>query len=165
MRRPSGAAWITATEYSDRRPDSGRRGGHASIPRAWRPAPISDAVAITSNAVAYTGAQGDKTSLTVPVELEIVSAGPPVVDYQGVLDNAIFVPGDAISRGDIVAVKGQQLSMKAPASGTAPAAEYAGGGYAGAAQRRADPALLHVVRPDQLPDSDQCAGGNRHCCR
>ena len=89
-------------------------------PKGLAPGTYSDSVAITSNAVAYTGALGDKTSLTVPVDLEIVSAGPPVVDFQGVLDNAIFVPGDAIARGDIVAVKGQQLSMMAPATGTAP---------------------------------------------
>jgi uncharacterized protein (TIGR03437 family) len=43
-----------------------------------------------------------------------------VVDYQGVLDNAVFAAGDAISRGDIVAVKGQRLSMAAGALGTAP---------------------------------------------
>ena len=43
-----------------------------------------------------------------------------MVDYQGVLDNGTFVPGDAISPGDIVAVKGQQLSMQAAASGKAP---------------------------------------------
>ena len=89
-------------------------------PKGLAPGTYSDAVAITSNAVAYTGALGDKTSLTVPVDLEIVGAGAPVVDFQGVLDNAIFAPGDAIARGDIVAVKGQQLSMMAPATGTAP---------------------------------------------
>jgi uncharacterized protein (TIGR03437 family) len=69
-------------------------------------------VAFTSNAVAYAGAQGDKTSLTVPVDLQIVPAGPPVVDFQGVLDNATYVSGDPVTPGDIVAVKGQQLSAK-----------------------------------------------------
>jgi uncharacterized protein (TIGR03437 family) len=42
------------------------------------------------------------------------------VDFQGVLDNATYVPGDPIARGDIVAIKGEQLSMVAPASGPAP---------------------------------------------
>jgi uncharacterized protein (TIGR03437 family) len=117
--KTSGAAWITALKYSigGLLPD----GAVITIdPKGLAPGSYSDAVAITSNAVAYSGVAGDKTSLSVPVELEIVSAGPPVVDYQGVLDNATFVPGDAISPGDIVAVKGQQLSMQAAASGKAP---------------------------------------------
>ena len=118
-RRPPGAAWITAQGF----PIGGLIPDIVRVtidPKGLAPGTYSDSVAITSNAVAYTGALGDKTSLTVPVDLEIVSAGPPVVDFQGVLDNAIFVPGDAIARGDIVAVKGQQLSMMAPATGTAP---------------------------------------------
>jgi len=36
------------------------------------------------------------------------------------LDSGTFVPGDAISPGDIVAVKGQQLSMQPAAPGKAP---------------------------------------------
>jgi uncharacterized protein (TIGR03437 family) len=117
--KTSGATWITAATYSvgGLIPD----GAAVTIdPKGLSPGTYSDAVAITSNAVAYTGAQGDTASLTVKVDLEIIAAGAPVVDFQGVLDNAIFNPGDSIARGDIVAVKGQQLSMVAPASGTAP---------------------------------------------
>jgi uncharacterized protein (TIGR03437 family) len=117
--KTSGAAWITAVAY----PIGGLILDYALVtidPKGLAPGTYSDAVAVTSNAVAYTGAQGDTTTLSVPVDLEIVAAGPPVVDFQGVLDNAIFNPGDIIARGDIVAVKGQQLSMVAPASGTAP---------------------------------------------
>ena len=117
--KTSGAAWITALKYSvgGLIPD----GAAVTIdPKGRAPGTYHDAVAITSNAVAYAGAQGDTTSLSVPVDLEIVAAGPPVVDFQGVLDNAIFNPGDTIARGDIVAVKGQQLSKVAPASGKAP---------------------------------------------
>jgi uncharacterized protein (TIGR03437 family) len=117
--KTSGAAWITALGYSvgGLIPD----GAVVTIdPKGLSPGTYSDAVAITSNAVAYTGAQGDKTSLSVPVDLEIISAGPPAVDFQGVLDNATFVPGDAVAPGDIVAVKGQQLSKLAQAFGPAP---------------------------------------------
>jgi uncharacterized protein (TIGR03437 family) len=117
--KTAGAAWITAQGF----PIGGLIPDIVRVtidPKGLAPGTYSDSVAISSNAVAYTGALGDKTSLTVPVDLEIVSAGAPVVDFQGVLDNAIFVPGDAIARGDIVAVKGQQLSMMAPATGTAP---------------------------------------------
>src|ERR1019366_5668454 len=44
--------------------------------------------------------------------LEVVAAGPPVIDFQGVQDNATFVPGDPLAPGDIAVVKGQQLSTK-----------------------------------------------------
>jgi uncharacterized protein (TIGR03437 family) len=117
--KTSGAAWITTTPYSlgGLIPD----GAIVTIdPKGLAPGTYSDGVVFSSNAVAYAGAQGDKTSLTVPVDLEIVSPGPPVMDFQGVLDNATFVPGDAVAPGDIVAVKGQQLSMLAPANGAAP---------------------------------------------
>jgi uncharacterized protein (TIGR03437 family) len=117
--KTSGAAWITAVTYSvgGLIPD----GAAVTIdPKGLSPGTYSDAVAIASNAAAYTGALGDTATLTVPVDLEITAAGAPVVSFQGVLDNAIFNPGDTIARGDIVAVKGQQLSMVAPASGTAP---------------------------------------------
>jgi uncharacterized protein (TIGR03437 family) len=117
--KSAGAAWIAAAFYSI----GGMYADAARVtidPKGLAPGTYSDAVTISSNAVAYAGAQGDKTSLTVPVDLEIVAAGPPVVDFQGVLDNAIFNPGDTIARGDIVAVKGQQLSMLAGALGTAP---------------------------------------------
>ncbi|MEO8595196.1 MAG: IPT/TIG domain-containing protein [Candidatus Solibacter sp.] len=117
--KTAGAAWIAVQGYTvgGLIPD----GVVVTLdPKGLAPGTYKDTVTITSNAVAYAGAGSDTTTLTVPVELEIISAGPPVVDYQGVLDNAIFAAGDAISRGDIVAVKGQRLSMAAPAAGSAP---------------------------------------------
>ena len=110
--KTSGAAWITATPYA----------GGGLIPdgaviainntSALSPGLYKDGITFTSNAAAYAGVLGDTSSLTVPVELEVVSAGPPVVDFQGVQDNATFVPGDAVAPGDIAVVKGQQLSTK-----------------------------------------------------
>ena len=79
-------------------------------PKGLSPGTYKDGIVLTSNAAAYAGALGDTSSLTVPVELEVVSAGPPVLDFQGVQDNATFVPGDPVAPGDIVALKGQQLS-------------------------------------------------------
>ncbi|MEO8372743.1 MAG: hypothetical protein ABI806_26400, partial [Candidatus Solibacter sp.] len=117
--KTAGAAWLAATAYSvgGLIPD----GVALTLdPKGLKPGTYKDAVTITSNAVAYAGKQSDTTILTVPVELEVIAAGPPVVDYQGVLDNAVFTAGDAISRGDIVAVKGQRLSMAAGALGSAP---------------------------------------------
>ena len=110
--KTSGAAWITATPSA----------GGGLIPdgavitinntSALAPGIYKDGITFTSNAAAYAGVLGDTSSLTVPVELEVVSAGPPVVDFQGVQDNATFIPGDAVAPGDIAVVKGQQLSTK-----------------------------------------------------
>jgi uncharacterized protein (TIGR03437 family) len=117
--KTSGAAWLAVQTYTvgGLIPD----GVAVTIdPKGLAPGTYSDAVAITSNAAAYTGSRGDLTSLSVPVDLEIVAAGAPIVDFQGVLDNATFNPGDSIARGGIVAVKGQQLSKAVPALGQAP---------------------------------------------
>ena len=56
----------------------------------------------------------------VPVNLTIVDKGAPLIFYQGVLDNGTFVPGDTVSPGDILIVKGEQLSMNPYTSGPAP---------------------------------------------
>ncbi len=63
-------------------------------------------VAIASNAANGT--------VTVPIDLQIVAKGNPTIYYQGVLDNATFVPGDTVSQGDILVVKGEQFSFSAP---------------------------------------------------
>jgi uncharacterized protein (TIGR03437 family) len=107
--KTSGAAWITAASYSlgGLIPEIARL---TIDPKGLSPGTYKDGIVLTSNAAAYAGALGDTSSLTVPVELEVVSAGPPVLDFQGVQDNATFVPGDPVAPGDIVALKGQQLS-------------------------------------------------------
>ena len=69
-------------------------------------------IALASNAV--NGTQ------TVPVTLNVVAKGAPVIAYQGVLDNATFVPGDSVSPGDVMVVKGDQLSLSPYAPATAP---------------------------------------------
>ncbi|HTS30334.1 MAG TPA: hypothetical protein VMH81_30890 [Bryobacteraceae bacterium] len=56
----------------------------------------------------------------VPVDLQIVDKGAPLIYYQGVLDNGTFVPGDTVSPGDIMIVKGEQLSFSPFTSGQAP---------------------------------------------
>jgi uncharacterized protein (TIGR03437 family) len=116
--RTSGAAWITASPYAA----GGLIADGAAITinntSALAPGIYKEGITFTSNAAAYAGALGDTTSLTVPVELEVVAAGPPVIDFQGVQDNATFVPGDALAPGDVAVVKGQQLSTRdfAPAT-------------------------------------------------
>jgi uncharacterized protein (TIGR03437 family) len=47
----------------------------------------------------------------VPVTLTVVPKGPPVINFQGVQDNALFVPGDPVAPGEWVVVRGDQLSL------------------------------------------------------
>ena len=57
---------------------------------------------------------------TIPVTLTVVPKGSPVIAFQGVLDNATFLPGDSVSPGDVMVVKGDQLSFSAYTPGPAP---------------------------------------------
>ncbi len=58
---------------------------------------------------------GANCPIQVPVSLEVVPQGPPLVFYQGVVDNVTFDPGLAVAQGDVAVVQGQQLSLRAPA--------------------------------------------------
>jgi uncharacterized protein (TIGR03437 family) len=80
----------------------------------------SGSVTINSNAV--------NGPVSVPVDFEIVAKGAPAIDFQGVQDNATFVPGDTVSQGDIMVVKGEQLSFDPLTLGkAAPLATQVGG--------------------------------------
>jgi uncharacterized protein (TIGR03437 family) len=50
---------------------------------------------------------------TVPVEMTVIAAGPPVAYFQGVSDDAIFKVGDPVSPGDIVKIVGDQFTTGA----------------------------------------------------
>jgi uncharacterized protein (TIGR03437 family) len=78
---------------------------------------LSAGVCKANIALASDAANGTQT---VPVTLTVVPKGPPVINYQGVLDNATFVPGDTVSPGDVMVVKGDQLSLSAYTPGSAP---------------------------------------------
>jgi uncharacterized protein (TIGR03437 family) len=75
------------------------------------PGVYSGSVAIATNAA--------NASLTVPVNFEVVAKGAPLIYYQGVLDNATFTPGDTVTQGDIMVVKGEQFSFGPLALGKA----------------------------------------------
>jgi uncharacterized protein (TIGR03437 family) len=81
-------------------------------PTGLTPGICTATITLTSNAV--NGTQ------TVPVTLTVVPKGSPVIPYQGVLDNATFVAGDNVSPGDVMVVKGDQLSLSAYTPGPAP---------------------------------------------
>src|SRR5204862_6664041 len=80
----------------------------------------SGSITFTSNAVNGT--------VTVPVDLQIIPKAAPLIFYQGVLDNGTFVPGDTAAQGDIMIVKGEQLSFSAFTPGKAPPLATTAGG-------------------------------------
>jgi uncharacterized protein (TIGR03437 family) len=51
----------------------------------------------------------------VPVSLEVVPQAPPLAFFQGVVDNATFRSGYAVAQGEVVVIKGEQLSLDPPA--------------------------------------------------
>jgi uncharacterized protein (TIGR03437 family) len=63
------------------------------------------------------------TLAPVPVTMQVVAAGQPSINYQGVQDNATYTPGGAVAPGDIVVVKGEQFSFAAAANGYVPASQ------------------------------------------
>jgi uncharacterized protein (TIGR03437 family) len=66
------------------------------------PGTYTSAISVSSNA------RNSPTS--IPVELDVLTAGPAWTYYRGVLDNAIFGIGDAVAPGGIIALFGEQLT-------------------------------------------------------
>ncbi len=94
--------------------------GYYSIdPTGLAPGDYPGSLAFASNAA--------NSPVTVPIDLQIVAKGPPLIYYQGVLDNATFVPGDTVAQGDILVVKGEQLSFSPLTFGAPPLPNAAGG--------------------------------------
>jgi uncharacterized protein (TIGR03437 family) len=60
-------------------------------------------IVFTSNAVNGT--------VTVPVELQIVAKAQPTILFQGVANNVTFDATEIVAQGDIMIVKGEQLSL------------------------------------------------------
>lgn len=50
---------------------------------------------------------------TVPVEMDVVAAAPPVSYFQGVVDNALYAIGATVAPGELVAVRGEQFTTGA----------------------------------------------------
>jgi len=99
----SGGAWLKKDALS---------GFFAIDPTGLPVGTSSGSITFTSNAVNGT--------VTVPVDLQIVPKGPPLISFQGVLNNATFVPGETVGQGDVMIVKGEQLSFSPYTPGTAP---------------------------------------------
>jgi uncharacterized protein (TIGR03437 family) len=92
---PPGPAWLAETVQ-------GNDVLFTANPGSMTPGVYHASVTVTSDA-------GNGPSV-IPVELDVLTPGPPVAYYQGVLDNALFAVGDPLAPGGIVAVFGEQLS-------------------------------------------------------
>ena len=103
----SGASWLTATGNG-----AGATLTVDSTAANLAPGTYTATVTVPSNAVNGT--------ITVPVNLVVVPKGPPVINFQGVQDNATFFAGDPLAQGDVAVVKGDQLSFSPYTSGPAP---------------------------------------------
>jgi uncharacterized protein (TIGR03437 family) len=51
------------------------------------------------------------TFLYIPVAVDVIAVGAPVVAYQGLLSNATFTVGDPVAQGDIVALFGEHFTL------------------------------------------------------
>ena len=74
--------------------------------------PGSLAPGIYTDGLVTIQCNGANCPVQIPVTLEVDPQGPPVVNYQGVLDNATFATTG--SPGEVMVVKGTQLSLQAP---------------------------------------------------
>lgn len=109
----SGGAWISASSFANLAVLTLDAGTLA-------PGVYHGSVVITSNAANVIPA--------IPVDFTVESKASPFINYQGVLDNATFVPGDTVARGDIMVVKGDQLSFAPLTFGPAPPMDTQVGG-------------------------------------
>ncbi len=101
----SGGSWLTSATYAG--------GAQLSLdPGTLAAGTYTGNVSIASNAV--------NGAISVPVTFKVVAQGPPTINFQGVVDNAIFGAGDTVARGDIMVVLGDQLSLSPLTLGSAP---------------------------------------------
>ena len=71
------------------------------------PGLYAGSVSVSTNAANAT--------VTVPVQVEVIAAGPPLITFQGVVNNATFEAADPVAPGDLAALFGEQLSSSTPA--------------------------------------------------
>lgn len=100
--------------------------GYGVVPGYYSVDPTGLAVGSYPGSLAFASNAANGT-VTVPINLQIVAKGNPLIYYQGVLDNATFTPGDTVAQGDILVVKGEQLSFSALTSAAPPLPTAAGG--------------------------------------
>jgi len=77
----------------------------AADPTSLAPGAYTGTVTVASNAV---------NPVAIPVNLEIDAQSPPVANFEGVVNNATFVPGQLVTPGDIIAIFGDQFVYSTP---------------------------------------------------
>jgi uncharacterized protein (TIGR03437 family) len=108
------------------------------------PGSMSQGVNTASIAISSNAANGPTT---IPIEFDVLTPGPPVAYYQGVLDNALFAVGDPLAPGGIVAVFGEQLSDSVAKAQTLPLTTSLGGATV---LVNGIPAPIYYASPGQL---------------
>ena len=109
----NGASWLTATA-------SGNAAVLTFDAGTMSPGTYSGTVTLTSNAA--------NVIAPIPVDFTVVAKGPPVINFQGVVDNGTFTAGDTVARGDVMVVLGDQLSFAPLTVGKAPPLDTQVGG-------------------------------------
>ena len=100
---PASATWLTLAT-------SGNVVTATANPAGLSPGPYATTMTIASNA-----ANGP---LTISIQLQVLTTGPAVAAYQGVVDNGLFEVGNPVAQGGIVAIFGQQFTAGAPVGAT-----------------------------------------------
>jgi len=108
----SGGSWLKTGDFVPCMPLAPYCGYLSIDPSNLSPGDNSGTVTLTTNAANGT--------ITIPVSLTVTAKGAPLIYYQGVLDNGTFVPGDTVAAGDVMVVKGEQLSFNPYTPGQAP---------------------------------------------
>ncbi len=98
----SGGNWLTAGTVS----------GFSGISVTADPGNLAPGIYQGSVAVASNAAN---SSVTIPVQLEVVAQGAPQASFGGAVYNGVFQPTDTLAQGAIVALFGEQFSYAAPA--------------------------------------------------
>jgi uncharacterized protein (TIGR03437 family) len=80
--------------------------GLTADPGTLAPDTYTGTVTIASNAV--------NNSVSFPVEMDVVAAGPPLIDPQGIKSNADFTSGGLFAQGDLPAIFGEQFTTGDP---------------------------------------------------
>lgn len=101
----AGAPWLTASII-------GNLVGITVDPNGLSPGTNHGSVVVATNAA--------NSSLTLPVQFDVIPAGPPVIQYQGVREGVLFAAGDDVAQGGWVSIFGDQLSLKPIAVNPAP---------------------------------------------
>lgn len=110
----SGADWLTAEKLANL--DIVQANFRASD---LAPGTYAGSIAVASNAVNGT--------LTIPVEMEVVAAGAPLITFGGVVSNNTFESNGGLGQGAIASLFGEQLLMSDAQSSGVPLSTSVGG--------------------------------------